>query len=90
MTEDASFLCSVFQRHTDVIVVLYPRQGILGFGVVEKAVVIAFDQNDLPVKRAYQFRCIIVPAFPDKVAKDVYLGKLNERLIRSLMLCGWR
>lgn len=44
----------------------------LGFGVVEKAVVIAFDQNDLPVKRAYQLRCIIVPAFPDKVAKNVY------------------
>lgn len=49
MGEDNSFLRAVFQSHANVVVIFDSRKRCLGFCIVQEAVMISFNENDLTV-----------------------------------------
>ena len=78
-----TFLGSILQGHTDVIIVLDPGEGRLCFGIVEEAVVIAFDQDDLTIKAFNETCSIIVSRFPNHVPKDINQVAFSDLVIPS-------
>ena len=49
VTQNTSFRSPIGKRNTDIIIVLNGGKRISGRGITKKLIMIAFNQNDLPV-----------------------------------------
>ena len=69
--ENASPLGSVFKRYADVITVFNSGKSVLCLCIVEEAVMVSFDKDDLTVQTLDELLGLTVSAFPNHVAKDI-------------------
>ena len=69
--ENATAFGSVFKSYADVISVFDSGKSVLCFCVVEEAVMVAFDKDNLSVESSDELLGLTVSAFPNHVAEDI-------------------
>lgn len=83
VTEYDSAICTILEPYAYIVIVLYTCECIFDFRIMEKAVVITLDKNDLTVKVFDKVFRITVKCLSDHITEHIYQITFGNLIIPS-------